>query len=85
MKIDVQFDNNLERYVAIIVTLLIFGGVFIAGAVIVPSSAHAEWDADGSFGDSYYLRSISESLERNTDIFYDISSTLDDLNCKLAF
>jgi hypothetical protein len=85
MKIDVQFDNNIERYFAIIISILIFGGVFVAGAVIVPSSVHAEWDADGSYGDSYYLRSISETLERNSNIFYDISSTLDELNCKLAF
>ena len=85
MKIDVQFDSNLERLFAAIAALLVFVAVFTAGTVLAPSTANAEWDSAGSFGDSYYLRSISESLDRSSDIFYDISLTLDALESKLSF
>ncbi len=85
MNIDVHFDNNLERLFAALAALLVFVTVFFAGSVLCPSVAEAEWDSAGSFGDSYYLRSMSESLDRNSDIFYDISSTLDALNNKLSF
>jgi hypothetical protein len=85
MRIDVQFDSNLERFFATLVALLVFAAIFLAGNVVAPSNAHAEWDSEGSFGDSYYLRSMSESLDRSSDIFYDISSTLDALESKLSF
>ena len=85
MKIDVHFENNLESLFAALAALLVFVTVFFAGSVLCPPAVDAEWDSEGSFGDSYYLRSMSESLDRSSDIFYDISATLDALNNKLSF
>ena len=85
MRIDIRFDNGIERFFAVFITLLVFSAVFFAGSVLAPSEAHAEWNSEGSFGDSYYLRNISETLDRNSDIFYDIYTTLDALESKLDF
>jgi hypothetical protein len=85
MRIDVRFDSNLERFLTVFVLILVFAAVFLAGSAIAPSPARAEWDSEASFGDSYYLRSISESLDRSSDIFYDIYTTLDALENKLDF
>ena len=85
MRIDIRFDNSIERFFAVFITMLVLSAVFLAGSVLAPTDAQAEWNSEGSFGDSYYLQNISETLERNSDIFYDIYTTLDALESKLDF
>jgi hypothetical protein len=85
MRIDIRFDNGAERLMALLVVLLVLSAVFFAGSVLSPTEARAEWNSEGSFGDSYYLRNISETLDHNSDIFYDIYLTLDALESKLNF
>jgi hypothetical protein len=85
MRIDISFDNGTERFMVLFVALLVLAAVFFAGSAVVPSEAHAEWNSESSFGDSYYLRSMAETLDRDSGIFYDIYTTLDALENKLYF
>ena len=79
MKVGVSFENGFEKAFTVGVILVVLAAVFLAGYLISPGAAYAEWDSSNSFGDSYYLREIADNIDDVSDELSDISGTLSDI------
>jgi hypothetical protein len=79
MKLDVAFENGFEKAFTVGVILVVLAVVFLAGYLISPGAAYAEWDSSSGFGDSYYLREIAENITDVSDELSDISGTLSNI------
>lgn len=79
MRLEVRFDSGPERAVAIAAVIAVLALVFVAGYLISPGAAYAEWDSSSSFGDSYYLRQIADNIDDVADELSEISGTLGEI------
>ncbi len=79
MKVDVSFENGFEKAFVAGIVLVAMAAMFLVGYLISPGAAYAEWDSSSGFGDSYYLKEISDNIEDVSDELSGISGTLSDI------
>lgn len=83
MKMELRFDSGFEKALAVGVIFAAMAAAVLAGYLMSPKAAYAEWDSSGSFGDSYYLREIADNIDEAAGELSEISRTLSNIESSM--